>query len=1072
MFPHSQIVNNLSQTILKMKKKILYLLWVIILVNTQVYAQTRAVTGKVTDAVDGTPLPGVSVSIKGSTIGTQTDANGNFNLSIPAGKQNLTFNFIGFAPQTVAITGNKLNVTLTATSSQLSEVVISGYTSVSRKDFTGSAVKVGAAQIANKPVQSFDQALAGQAAGVNIIQPNGVLNNPPVFRIRGFNSISLSSYPLVIVDGVPVFTGTPSSSALSSSGLTNNAATNSAGNNPLGDINPNDIESIDILKDASSTAIYGSRAANGVVVITTKKGKLGKTQVNYDGWVGITNAFNLPKLLNAEQYVSLKNEARVNAGLAPGFAIQKDANGNDVATDWYKVVYKTGVSHNHNVNISGATEKTSYFVSTGYSNQESFIKTNTFERKVFRGNVDHHLSKAITIGTNFSYSNSLNKGPNSGSLPGQAYNTGGLARLPLVLSPNVSPYNPDGSYNITSTGSIGLGANTVANSYPNAVVLLDLDKYTSNNTNVIGNVYAEWQLVTGLKFKTQYSINKLNTANTTFQNPISGDGQSSNGLALNGFQEYNRRDWTNTLNYVTALGKNHINALAGVEEYHTTNVGTGTQRTNLADSYFNNFQGNFINVLSDATTGNFQSENGFRSYFGSVNYDFDRKYLLSGTFRRDGFSGLSADNKYGNFGGGSIGWNIAEEGFFKKSSLAKIFEDLKIKGSYGVVGNVGVGDYASLSLYNSGLYGNGATVYFNQAGNPNLKWETSKKTDVGISFGLFKGRIQAEVDYYNNTINNLILNAPQSPSRGIPGNTIAANVGSMYNRGFELNLTSRNIVKHNFSWTTNFNISTLKNRVTALAQGNSDIYGTTSTLETANITRVGYTLGSIFAVPVSGVNPANGQRIFINRFGREVQYNQVGLPSKWTYLDGTTAPAIDATLDGRIIGRSIPTYNGGFNNTFVYKSFDLNVGITFSGGNKIYNGTQATLRDQRFWNNEVGVLRRWTTPGQVTDIPKVVYGDNYSNGSAIPNSSNVQNGAYAKLKNVAFGYRFPSQLVNRAGISSARIYVQATNLAVVTKYKGSDPEVSANGNSNLAPGVDRNTVPSSRIFTFGLNVGF
>lgn len=1043
-----------------MKKKVLYLLGVILLLGVQAYAQTRTITGKVTDANDGLPLPGVNISL-GRGIGTKTEANGNYSLKVPAGKHTLTFSFIGYGSQQVAVTSDVLNVKLTSTQNQLSEVVVSGYSSVSKKDFTGSAVKVSAAQIANKPVQSFDQALAGQAAGVNIIQPNGVLNNPPVFRIRGFNSISLSSYPLIIVDGVPVFTG-----------LGNAAASNSAPSNPLGDINPNDIESVDILKDASSTAIYGSRAANGVVVITTKKGKQGKTRVNYDGWVGVTKAFNLPDLLNAQQYVTLKNEARANAGLAPGFAMQKDANGNDVETDWYKVVYQTGISQNHNLNVSGATESTSYFLSTGYSNQESFIKTNSFERKVFRGNVDHHLSKTITIGTNFSYSNSLNKGPNSGSLPGQAYNTGGLARLPLVLNPNVSPYNPDGSYNITSTGTLGLGANTIANNYPNAVVLLDLDKFTSSNTNVIANVYGEWEILKGLKFKTQYNINKLNTNNTTFQNPIAGDGQSNNGLAQNTFQEYNRRDWTNTLNYVGVFGDHHLNLLAGQEEYHTTNVGTGTQRTNLADSYFNNFQGNFLNVLSDASTGNFQSENGFRSFFGNVNYDYKRKYLLSGTFRRDGFSGLSSNNKYGNFGGGSIGWNIAEEGFFKTSSLAKIFDDFKLKGSYGVVGNVGVGDYASLSLYNSGLYGAAGTIFFNQAGNPDLKWETSKKTDAGINFSMFKGRITADIDYYNNKIDNLILNAPQSPSRGIPGNTIAANVGSMYNKGVEFNITSRNIVKKDFSWTTNFNISTVKNRVTALAKGNSDIFGTTSSLETANITRVGYTLGSIFAVPVAGVNPANGQRIFINRFGKEVQYNQVGTPSKWTYLDGTTAPAIDGTLDGKIIGKSMPSYYGGLNNTFVYKNFDLNIGITFSGGNKIYNGTQATLRDQRFWNNEVEILDRWTAPGQVTDIPKVVYGDNYSNGSAIPNSSNVQNGAYAKLKNVAVGYKLPSDLVARAGIASVRFYLQATNLAVVTKYKGSDPEVSANGNSNLAPGVDRNTVPSSRIFTFGINVGF
>ncbi|MET1053991.1 MAG: SusC/RagA family TonB-linked outer membrane protein [Pedobacter sp.] len=1051
-----------------MMKKILYLLVVILLFGVQAFAQTRSISGKVTDSGDGTALPGVSVSTGRGGPTTRTNAAGEYTIAVPSSIKTLTFSFVGYTVQTVEITSGRANVALVSSQNQLSEVVVSGYSSTTKKEFTGSAVKVSAAQIANKPVQSFEQALAGQAAGVNIIQPNGVLNNPPVFRVRGFNSISLSSYPLIIVDGVPVFTGI--------TGNTSTVSANSASNNPLGDINPNDIESIDILKDASSTAIYGSRAANGVVVITTKKGKQGKTRINYDGWVGITKAFNLPEMLDAEQYVMIKNEARANTSprLDPGFALQTDASGKTVETDWFKVVYQTGISQNHNMNVSGASENTSYFLSTGYSKQESFIKTNSFERKIFRGNVDHHLSKAITVGTNFSYSNTLNIGPNTGSLLGQAYSTGGLARLPLVLAPNVSPYNADGSYNITSTGTLGLGANTIGSNYPNAVVLLDKDRFTSKNDNIIANVYGELEIVKGLKLKTQYSINKLNTANTTFQNPIAGDGQSFNGYALNTFEEYNRRDWTNTLNYVVALGKNHINALVGQEEYHTTNVGTGTERTNLADGYFNNYQGNFLNVRSVAATGNFNTENGFRSFFGTVNYDFDKKYLLSGTFRRDGFSGLSANNKYGNFGGASIGWNIAEEDFFKSSSLAAIFDDFKLKGSYGVVGNIGVNDFASLALFNSGLYGSTSTVFFSQAGNPNLKWETSKKTDAGISFSILKGRIQADIDYYNNSIDNLILNSPQSPSRGIPGdpvNTIAANVGSMFNRGFEFNITSKNIVKSDFSWTTNFNISTLNNKVTALAEGNADIYGSTSGLETANITRVGYTLGSIFVVPTAGVNPDNGRRIFINRFGREVQYKQTG-GTPWTYLDGTTAPAIDGTLDGKIAGKSIPTFYGGLNNNFTYKDFDLSVGITFSGGNKIYNGTQATLRDQRFWNNHTDILDRWTTPGQITDIPRLEYGDNYSNGSAIPNSSNVQNGAYAKLKNVALGYKFPAELINQAGIASLRVYVQATNLAVFTGYKGSDPEVSTNGNSNLSPGVDRNGVPSARIFTFGLNVGF
>lgn len=1049
-----------------MKKILQTFLLFLFLIASSVYAQTRTVTGTVTGSDDGLPLPGVSVVVKGMKSGTQTDEKGRFSIPVPDGGNTLVFTFIGYDTQSLPITGSRFNVALRSTSRELSEVVVNGYTVQSRKDFTGSAAHIGAEAFANKPVQSFDQALAGQAAGVSATIPNGVLNNPPVIRIRGFNSLSLSSDPLYIVDGLQVITG---------------QVGNSASNSPLSDINPDDIESIEVLKDASSTAIYGSRAANGVVVITTKKGKKGKTQVNYSGWYGFNKPMNLASVLNAQDYVTIKNEARKNAGLTSVFSLQ-NINGSPVDTRWYDYAYRTGQSQNHSLSVSGGTDQTNYFLSANFSRQGGFITKNDYNRKAIRANIQHQLVKHINIGANFSYSNSFNTGVNSGSLSGQAYNTGGLARLAILLPPNLSPFNADGSYNISGSNSIGLqnGISGVTISYYNPVPLIDLDRYTSENNNITSNLYAEWELVKGLKARTSYGLEYLNVTNETFQNSIHGDGYTNNGLALNTQQKYNREDWTNTLSYSHTFGGGYnLNVLAGYERLSTLTDNWGAQETGISDPFYTTYQGGFSTVVAAGNNQNTQNTTAFESTFSNLSFDYKKKYLLNGSFRRDGISQLAAGHKYGNFGGGSIGWVLSEEDFFKNSGLSNVFSDVKIRGGYGVVGNSnGLAPYAALSSYNSGLYGTNATLQFNQAGNQNLKWETSKKTDVGLNFALLNGRIAIDADYYYNNIDGLIQQARQAPSTGIPGpttatlNTIFANVGSMWNKGVEFGITVKAITLKNFSWNTNFNFSTNKNRVTTLANNNADLFGSTSSLETSNITRIGYSVGSLFTVQTAGVNPANGQRIFVNRFGRQVQYNQVGTPSKWTYLDGTTAPAIDGTLDGIVAGNAIPTYFGGFNNNFAYKNFDLTVNITYSGGNKIYYGTRGTLLDQRFWNNSTDVLNRWTTAGQITDIPKVVYGDNYSNGSAIPISENVQSGAYAKLKTVSLGFRVPARYLSKAGISSIRVYAQAYNLYTLTKYKGSDPEISSNGSSNTAPGDDRNSVPSARSFTFGVNVGF
>lgn len=1011
--------------------------------------QQIAVKGMLTDQ-DGKALSGVTVALRGSPKQKITDKDGMFEMEAKPG-QTILFSSVGYKNEEVKFTGNRsLTVSMSPVSQNLTEVVVSGYTTQNKAQFTGSAAHIGADDISNKPVQSFEQAIAGQAAGVNVIQPSGTLNNTPVFRIRGFNSISLSSSPLIIIDGVSLFTG---------------AVGAFAANNPLADINPNDIESLDILKDASATAIYGSRAANGVVVITTKKGKKGKTKATYDGWVGTTSTYNLPKVLNAAQYVMIKNEALANAGSAPAYNLQKNADGSTVDTRWYDYAYHTGISHNHNLSFSGANESTSYFVSLGYTSQQGILVENTFERKVGRVNLEHKLTNKIKVGTNFSFSNSMNKAPSTGSLPGQAAQLTGLAREAMVLPPNLAPYNADGSYNIVGN-SIGYGANTVLTGYYNPVVLLDLDKYSSESNALVGNVFGEVELVKNLKIKTNYSLDQSTIENISFTNPLQGfPGYDSKGSAINASLKNYRWDWTNTLNYMPTIGeRHHLNLLAGYESIQTTSVGWGATRTGLTDNFYNTFQGGYSTIT---VSGNSQGDNRFASLFSSLNYDFDKKYMLSFSIRRDGYSGLSASNKYGNFGGGSVGWNISEEGFFKNSGISDKITTLKIRGSYGKVGNLNIGNYPALSLYSSGLYGTIATLGFNQAGNPDLKWETSKKSDVGLNVGFLHNRIIVDVDYFNNNIDGMILNAAQAPSKGIPGNSITTNVGAMYNRGFEFSVNAH-ILEGAFKWNANFNFSTLKNRVTALANG-VDIYGTG--LDPSNVTRVGYSLGSIFVVKTIGVNPANGNREYINRKGEQVQFNYAAT-QKWTYMDGTAAAALDAKADGMVIAPSIPTYYGGFNNNFSYHDFDLALNIGFSGGNKLYNGTKTTLMDGRFYNNSVDILNRWTKAGQITDVPRVVYNDNFSSGSSLANTASVEDGAFVKIRSLALGYKLPNRIATKAGIASLRFYLQGSNLLTITKYTGTDPEVSSNGDSNSAPGVEKNAAPQARTITFGVNVGF
>jgi TonB-linked SusC/RagA family outer membrane protein len=1019
------------------------------------------VTGKVLDD-KGTPLPNVSIQIKGTQAGTVTNTEGTFSLSVPANSKILVISSVGMATQEVNVSGkSSVNVTLqNTTDANLQEIVVVGYGTQRRKEITGNVAQISGAKLKDQPIQTFEQGLSGKAAGVNINIPNGVLGNPPVIRIRGVNSISLSSYPLVVIDGVPSFTGD---------------AGGTASNNLLGDINPSDIESVEVLKDASAAAIYGSRASAGVLLITTKKGRQGKTRVNYEGWAGWTKPYNLIDVLNAQEYTDIKNEALANAGTPAngttrGFYTMTDASGKLIDTRWYDYIYRTGFAHSHTISASGANEKTNYYFSVGFTDQEGMFKNNDFKRMTGRFTFDHKVTDAITIGGTFNYTSSDNQGLNTGST-GAAFNTSGSARLAFALAPNVSPYNADGTYNINGTSTIGQGKNLTALAFTNPVLLLDLNKFTSSSERILGNVYGQVRLFQGMNFRTQYGIDNLSIVNEEFRTGIHGDGAQFNGAAQNTLQRPRRWVWQNTLTYDTKIAENHgLNFLVGAEQQHTTNDNWGADRRNVSDPFFNEYQGGFSEIVP---AGNGLSENFLQSYFGRINYDFKKKYFLSANARRDGYSAFA--KKWGNFYGGSLGWVVSEEDFWQNSSLNNVVNSMKVRGSYGMVGNFsGINSYAYQSLYSNGLYGTSAAIWFGQAGNPNLTWEKSKKLDLGFTAGFLKDRLSLEFAYYKNDISDLILSEPQAPSRGIPGNSILTNVGSMKNSGIELTLSGTVLSKKDFSWTSNLNFTTVKNVVTALSNNNADIVFATGGLESPSIVRVGQSIGSFYVVKTEGINPANGQRIFVLNDGTRVQYNHSApSASRWTRVDnGAPSRAASQSADGILIGPALPKYFGGFDNTFRWKGFDLNVLVYFSGGNYVYNGSKAGLHDNRNWNNAQDALNHWTKAGENAEWPRVVFGDNISNGSSFPISNNVEKGDFIKVRNIAFGYSLPKTLVSRAKINSARFYVSVLNAFTITKYTGFDPEVQTNGNSTGSPSVDRNSAPLARTMNVGVNIGF
>ena len=974
----------------------------------------------------------------------------------------MQISYIGMQTAEVAIAPN-IRVILKTDSKALDEVVVVAYGTQSARTVTASVSTVRADALKDVPSVSFDQMLQGRASGVSITTPSAGVGQAPIVRVRGVNSITSGTSPLYVVDGVPIESGNLSYLA--------NA-------NALADINPADIVSMDVLKDAAAAALYGSRAANGVILITTKQGQSGKVKVSYDGFVGFSNATDFYEMMNAQEYVDFKNLAVKNRygtdelSLTTGyvspygnkaFNMMKDANGNYVDTDWKDAAFQNGLSQSHSVAVSGGSDKVRYYLSGNYTTQEGIVKGDKYDRLGVKANINVQATDWLKVGMNTnvttgttSYVDAARRGSN--------FAVGGFPRLALINAPNLPMYNEDGTPYYLAQG-LGYGGNTVFSTFSNPAAILSLGNGLSSDvTRFIGVFYAEATPLKGLSLKTQYGVDYARIEEQRFWSPLHGDGVNSKGLANAYNTKNNRWTWTNTATYNFSLGQNNFNLLAGTEASERNNSRWTAQRKDLQDDKFVVFQGPF----GSATAGGSLSNNTMVSYFGRINYDYASKYIVSLNYRRDGYSALSEKNRWGNFGGVSAAWRVSEEGFF--NPLRNVVDDLKIKGSYGVVGNTDIYDYASISFYSSYNYGINGTYGLAQIADPNLKWESSEKYSIGFNARLLD-RISVDFDYYYTKSSDLILDVPQSPSKGIPGNIITTNAGKMKNSGIELTVSADVIRNSQFTWETSFNITTNKNKVISLADGVENILkGDNGGLEITNITVPGKSIGRLYLYPTAGVDPKSGRRVFITPEGDRtlLMFEKGG----WFYEDGTEYAGEFEPVD---CGNTLPTWYGGWTNNFKYKGFDLSLFFQFSGGNKIYNGTKASVSDMRYWNNSKDVYKKYWTPERThAEYPMPIYGDNYSNGSALPISDLVERGDYLRLKNVSLGYTFNTKNWSKAvGISALRLYVQAQNLFVITGYSGMDPETLTNVESaTLSGGTDKNTLPQARTYTIGVNLTF
>lgn len=1010
-------------------------------------AQTQVVNGRVT-GTDGSPVPGATIVERGTTNGVTSNAEGGFTLSVQPGAT-LVISSVGFAAQNIPVSGrSRFDVVLQNSTTDLAEAVVVGYGTQTKADLTGSVAQLTSKDVGDQPVQSFEQSIQGKAAGVFIENSSGKLGQGIRVRVRGVSSISGSSQPLYVVDGVPI--------------VSDNLSSTSAASNPIADINPNDIESISVLKDASASAIYGSRATNGVVLITTKRGKAGATRFNVGVQAGYSEATHKREFLNSQEYVTLITEALLNAGRTPAANATRLTGYAAGATDpltydtnWQDQVLQRAGFQQYDVNASGGTEKTRIYFSGQYSKQKGIIVTNQYERITARFNIDHQATDRLSFGLNLTPTRSVNNRVPNDNLFSTPMQVVALPPITPVIDPRTG---------LTSGAldpATGL-PNATFPLYYNPILSLQGGSYVTTTYRLLGNLYAQLKLTKGLTFRSELGTDLLNQDEESYQGRITARNSGpTNGSAFSANQTDAKLVVNNFLSYKNIFAENHSLEMTLGTSYETARInGTTVSGTQFASDAYRT-----IDNASQITAGtSFTTSYALVSYFARAAYAFKGKYLIGGSARVDGSSRFGVDRRYGIFPAGSVGWLISEEDFLKGNTALSL---LKIRASVGKTGNQNFGNFASRTLYTgvgSGYVGTPGQRP-SQLGNNQLNWESTVQYDAGLEFGFLDNRITGEVDIYRKNTTGLLLSLPVPGTSGF--STYFTNVGSMRNQGVEFSLTTRNFVGA-FTWTTSANAAINQNKILDLA--GPDILGSS-----LNRARAGQPLGEFIGPEYAGVDPANGNALYY-----------LNTPKADGSLDrGTTTNINLATYVP--VGNPNPSWTGGLTNTFTYKGFDLTATLVAVFGNQIYdggaqyysvgfnNGADNQTRDQ---------LNRWQKPGDITNVPKAVY----LGGNGIGASSRfVQNGDYGRLRSVVLGYNLPSALAKRGFLQSARLFVQGYNLATFTKYTGWDPEVStdyvnstnATGTAgvsqtqaNINQGITFYTAPQARTYTVGINLGF
>ncbi|AMR31167.1 SusC/RagA family TonB-linked outer membrane protein [Mucilaginibacter sp. PAMC 26640] len=1026
-------------------KKILLSFLLLFACFTLAFSQSNVITGTVTDQKDGSALPGVTVSVKGSpAIGTQTNINGKYSLSVPAGAV-LVFKFIGYKELALSANGGVVNASLVTDSKQLNEVVVVGYGTQKRQDITGSIASISAKEIENTPVTSLEQAIQGKSAGVFIQSDNGKLGQGISIKIRGASSVSAGTQPLYILDGIPITTDNQSSSG--------------APTNPIADINFNDVESIQILKDASASAIYGARASNGVVVITTKKGKAGAVKINFNSQFGNSKPSRHRQFLNSTQFVQLEQRAGVGAAtqdfnqgfydtidnavadyksFVDGTLTTLSAGTDDwqtgkINTNWENLAYQNAPQQQYDLNVSGGNDKTTYYIGGQYLNQDGILFGNSFKRYSGRLNLDSKIDKNLTIGMNLSFGNTINNrvsNDNAFSTPLQI----------VALSPITPSIDP-------RSGLISGSLPGEAEDFPlyyNPLLSRDNAFYKATVFRTIGNVYANWDIFKGFTFRSEFGMDQLNQAEDSYYGRLTFRNTGTNaGFGENTTTQVLNFNTNNYFSYKTVFGSSTLDATLGTSYQNSRTVGNDIQgQTFPSDAYKK------LNAAAVKTAGT-SFDNGFRflSYFLRANYAFKGKYLLSGSARIDGSSRFGPNNRYGFFPSGSAGWILSQEDFLKDS---KFVSNLKLRVSYGLTGNAQIGNYSSLGLFAPANYNGAAGQRFTQILNPDLKWENTAQFDIGTDFGFFNNRLSGSFDYYRKNTRDLLLDVNLPGTLGIAIQT--QNLGKLYNTGLELEL-SGDILVGKFKWTSSINAAYNKNVVTFI---NNQVLGTN------DLNRVieGQPIGVFYGREYAGVDPANGDALYY-----------VNTKDASGNLDRTKTNDYNSAQNV-VLGNPTPKYTGGWTNTFSYGGVDLSVTMQGVQGNKIYNsGGQymSAAASNGFDNQTVDQLNYWNKPGDITDVPepRLFYGNGVN-----PSSRFLSNGSYIRMKTVALGYTLPKSVVNKVKLQRVRVFMNAYNLFLITKYKGWDPEVNSDyqsGNINL--GVDFYSAPQPRTITFGFNIG-